>query len=147
MQDEERQRETDKSSVVVCVHPILIWLTWCRQLGREVKLCTWVSPNRQLRKQWRAAWYSPCCWSCCPSSNRPSLPLFSIPSPSQSQHCLPSEPAEDKRSSLHHSAEAPQVERNSCRRRERLKEIIKCSCSHKHRQEGAGGAVSSTASS
>lgn len=69
----------------------VVWipLTWWRQLGREVKLCTWVSPNRQLRKQWRAAWYSPCCWSCCPSSNRPSLPPFSIPSPKHS-HRLPS---------------------------------------------------------
>lgn len=80
-----------KDFVLLSMQLVLVWLTWCRQLGREVKLCTWVSPNRQLRKQWRAAWYSPCCWSCCPSSNRPSLPPFSIPSPSQSQHCLPSE--------------------------------------------------------
>lgn len=66
-------------------------LTWCRQLGSEVKLCTWLSPSRQLRKQCRAAWYSPCCWSCCPSWKRPSLPPFSIPSPSRRPGSLPSE--------------------------------------------------------
>lgn len=54
-------------------------LTWCRQLGSEWKLCTCVSPSRQLKKQCRAAWESPSCWSCLPSSNKPSRLPFSIP--------------------------------------------------------------------
>lgn len=96
-------------------------LTWCRQLGSEVKLCTWLSPSRQLRKQCRAAWYSPCCWSCCPSWKRPSLPPFSIPSPSRRPGSLPSElrrprtnlPPPLLSSGCRRCARAPQVERGS----------------------------------
>lgn len=89
-------------------------------MGSEVKLCTWLSPSRQLRKQCRAAWYSPCCWSCCPSWKRPSLPPFSIPSPSRRRASLPSElrlPRTNlplfSSSGCRRCTRAPQVERGS----------------------------------
>lgn len=119
-------------------------LTWCRQLGRELKLCTWVSPNRQLRKQWRAAWDSPCCWSCCPSSNRPSLPPVSIPSPSQSQQRLPSElhrPRTDAPLS------PPLLWSTTGRKKQSERFVLNVAAHINTDREKAQGGVSSTASS